>query len=291
MASITKSGEELRLATPYDPSFLVAFKAAIPQHARRWEKPVWLVAAKYEKELVAVVERFYGPVIVKRMQAAPARTQSALTLLRVEYIGACKGRDDGTTSAYGYTDGGWNAVFPEGVLRAFFKDGQVSDAAAPEVKPTTLYARLGIEPAATLVDIKTAYKRLARVWHPDINQEPDAPERFRQLNAAYETLAGPQTRRRYDAGLALEASLKPSQRLKPAYDALAYAKFYRAPLTCGMVEVHGHRLLGRTLIDSIDTWRDIVDKAGRTAVSSWPKGAEHFITSWIESDIAIEVSI
>jgi molecular chaperone DnaJ len=61
------------------------------------------------------------------------------------------------------------------------------------------YILLGLERAATLGDIKRAYKRLARKFHPDINPgDRMAVAQFRQIAEAYETLSDPDRRRRYD---------------------------------------------------------------------------------------------
>jgi molecular chaperone DnaJ len=61
------------------------------------------------------------------------------------------------------------------------------------------YILLGIERGATLNDIKRAYKRLARRYHPDINPgDRLAAAQFRQIAEAYETLSDPDRRRRYD---------------------------------------------------------------------------------------------
>lgn len=62
------------------------------------------------------------------------------------------------------------------------------------------YILLGLERAATLNDIKRAYKRLARKYHPDINPgDRLAAQHFRQIAEAYETLSDPDRRRQYDA--------------------------------------------------------------------------------------------
>src|SRR5216117_310892 len=63
-----------------------------------------------------------------------------------------------------------------------------------------LYIILGIERDASLGDIKRAYKRLARKYHPDINPgDRTAAAHFRQISEAYETLSDADRRRRYDA--------------------------------------------------------------------------------------------
>src|SRR5690349_21258749 len=62
------------------------------------------------------------------------------------------------------------------------------------------YIVLGVERGASLNDIKRAYKRLARRFHPDINPgDRVAATQFRQIAEAYETLSEPDRRRRYDA--------------------------------------------------------------------------------------------
>ena len=64
-----------------------------------------------------------------------------------------------------------------------------------------LYVVLGLPHGATEADIKRAYRRLARRYHPDINPGDRLAEaRFRQILHAYETLMDPQRRSRYDAG-------------------------------------------------------------------------------------------
>jgi molecular chaperone DnaJ len=62
-----------------------------------------------------------------------------------------------------------------------------------------LYIILGLQRGATPGDIKRAYKRLARKYHPDINPgDRMAAAQFRQISEAYETLSDPDRRRRYD---------------------------------------------------------------------------------------------
>ena len=62
-----------------------------------------------------------------------------------------------------------------------------------------LYIVLGVTRDATLADVKRAYRRLARKFHPDINPgDRRAAAQFRQIAEAYETLSDPDRRRRYD---------------------------------------------------------------------------------------------
>ncbi|MCF7220230.1 DnaJ C-terminal domain-containing protein [Marilutibacter chinensis] len=60
------------------------------------------------------------------------------------------------------------------------------------------YDTLGVEPSAGDAEIKTAYRRLARKYHPDVSKEPGAEEKFKAVNEAYEALRDPEKRKAYD---------------------------------------------------------------------------------------------
>ncbi len=60
------------------------------------------------------------------------------------------------------------------------------------------YAALGVEKTATPADIKRAYRKLARKYHPDVSKEPDAEARFKEVAEAYEALSDTEKRAAYD---------------------------------------------------------------------------------------------
>ncbi len=62
----------------------------------------------------------------------------------------------------------------------------------------SLYETLEVSPNATSDEIKKSYRRLARKYHPDINKEKDAEEKFKEINAAYEILSDEKKRKQYD---------------------------------------------------------------------------------------------
>lgn len=60
------------------------------------------------------------------------------------------------------------------------------------------YSVLGVEPNAGEAEIKSAYRRLARKYHPDVSKEAGAEEKFKSVNEAYEALRDPARRKAYD---------------------------------------------------------------------------------------------
>jgi len=60
------------------------------------------------------------------------------------------------------------------------------------------YKVLGVKRSASQKDIKAAYRKVARKYHPDVNKSPDASSKFREATEAYEVLSDPQKRKLYD---------------------------------------------------------------------------------------------
>jgi hypothetical protein len=59
------------------------------------------------------------------------------------------------------------------------------------------YQVLGVDPDASVEEVRRAYRRLAREHHPDVNPDPEAPHRFRRITEAYQVLSDEQARATY----------------------------------------------------------------------------------------------
>ncbi len=64
--------------------------------------------------------------------------------------------------------------------------------------PEDPYSLMGLEIGCTEADIKRAYRRMARLYHPDLNRSPQALETMKRINAAYAVLSDAEQRRAYD---------------------------------------------------------------------------------------------
>ena len=76
------------------------------------------------------------------------------------------------------------------------------------------YSALGVERNASEADIKTAYRKLARKYHPDVSKEAGAEEKFKEISEAYKTLKDPEKRKAYDQ----LGSHRPGEEFRPPPD-------------------------------------------------------------------------
>lgn len=267
--TLTADGSAIAIKSPYDPGFVAALKSKIPPSSRRWDgtNKAWIVTPGYGKVAQDLCMEYFNelPLLPALRNSVPVAKQQ---ILDVRYIGMTKDRGGDERSAYGWYRDGWNVVFPETVLRAWF------DAPADPTQAVTLYSVLNVKRDATADEIKTGYRRMALQWHPDKCKEPNAQEQFMAIQHAYEVLT--KSRDRYDAGLALEASI----RHNPQPDNAPFNNGYRAPLRCGLIMCEGIETMGVFQVQKIFAWEDIKDSYGRVLVVSWSRGDDHFQEVW-----------
>lgn len=217
-----------------------------------------------------MILRHFGQ-LVEVPVVTPVQARPEMRTLDVRYIGAAKDRGNGERVAFGWAEGAWSVLLPEDVLRDWFGQERQPD------EHVTLYGVLGIRQGANDADIKTAYRRMAKQWHPDVSKEPGTAEQFRAIQHAYDILREPRQRKKYDAGLKLAA------RTEPIRDDIFQQRGaeYRSPLRCGLLLAEGMLKLGKFQVSRIAAWNDIVDAQGRSLVTSWPMGADAFVEEWL----------
>ncbi len=93
------------------------------------------------------------------------------------------------------------------------------------------YKTLGLMRGASSEDVKKAYRRLARKYHPDVSTEPNAEERFKAIAEAYEILSDPEKRSTYD-------------RLEPRWDSTASSHWSPPPDWNQVLQTRHSRLRG-----------------------------------------------
>lgn len=106
-------------------------------------------------------------------------------------------------------------------LEMFFEVALVAD----------LYRMLGVQRTANQTEIKSAYRRLARKYHPDVNPDPASARRFARITDAYHILIDPQRRKLYDSeGIVVDRSeiVRAQQAARAARRARAQAQADRA---------------------------------------------------------------
>ena len=265
----TPAGDALVFSFSYNKAMLAALKATIPSAGRRfdWDDKCWLIAPQYEDTCRALVSQFLGVRVAPTAPMFFPSTERQVELIELRYLGSTKDRGGDVRTASGHDGQTWRFVFPEKVLKEWF--GILTDDPTSE---RTLYAVLGIARTATAREIKQAYRTAARQWHPDVCTEQNATEVFQRINEAYQVLSNPNTRTRYDAGLALEASL-----WAPAIDTQTR---WRPPLRCGWLLVNATPQLGRLIVDEILQWTEIVEH-GKSLVTSWTYGDDTYTERWV----------
>jgi len=258
--AITAENGGYKVRSPYNAKFVEQLKNYIPATARAWDNTskCWLVGAAYGGELKRLCDEHYGgdcvlPTIIG------AAAESFICEFRADYVANCKAEVSNV-----HASGSWSAKIPESVLRAWFKQ--------TDKNAGTLYGLLGCDEKASGVEIKTAYKRAARVWHPDICREENAREMFEKIKQAYDVLSNQELRNKYNAGLAFERMAKMTPQ------ASKYASFV-PPFRCGDLRVKARRELGQLIVEEVLEWRDITNDYGQIMVSYWD--GDSFSLMWV----------
>jgi curved DNA-binding protein len=133
------------------------------------------------------------------------------------------------------------------------------------------YKILGVERTATADDIKGAYRKLARKYHPDVSKEPGAEARFKEIGEAYKVLHDPEKRAAYDQ---LGARWQPGQEFTPPPDWGAGFEFTRGTVS------------PEEAVEFSDFFSSLFGQFGRQAQSARAPGEDHHAKIFIELEDA-----
>jgi len=267
MTTLSYANGSLILRSKYDPALVAGIKS-LPSTDRKYN-PVdrtWLIAPVHGQAVADLVRQHLGETIVVPALTALSKTETRM--IEARYIGTAKDRGGTERTALVWCDGDWNAVILENALREWFCAPKRPD------EELTLYQVLAVKKDSDAQAVKQAYRRLSKQWHPDVCHEPGASEIFRKINDAYSLLSDERKRARYDAGLALAATLTEETRVTAITDG------YRSPLRCGLIMAEGQDKVGRFVVETILAWEDITNDRNQVLSVSWPMGADKFQEVW-----------
>lgn len=284
-ARVKKINDGLEFYSSYDAGLVAGVKslphASRKPHYENGKFKCWVIAPQYIDKLDDLCRDYLGiPLdIPAGVNTAPTR-QAQQKLFRIEYIGGLKDRGSGELTAFGAINGNqqslfdddvvsldWSVIFSESVLRQWFEG-----SANQSLVQSTYYSVLAIKQSVPGNEIKKAWRKQMKRYHPDINKDTDAQEMTIKIQKAYEILSNPQMRRRYDAGLRLEQTVKQQPTRQ--------SKYWSAPVRCGYVMCKGYYEVGRFIVEEILEWQDIIEN-GQMLVTSWDTGTNSLVRSWI----------
>ncbi len=133
------------------------------------------------------------------------------------------------------------------------------------------YKILGVERTATAEDVKNAYRKLARKYHPDVSKEPGAEARFKEIGEAYHVLQDPEKRAAYDQ---LGSRWQPGQEFTPPPDWGAGFEFTRGAVP------------PEEAVDFSDFFSTLFGHVGRFTQSARVSGEDHHAKIFIELEDA-----
>ena len=278
--NIEEGSSGIILKTEYDPQrtplFNSEMKNRVPASKRKWdsEGKVWIFALDQGATLSDMLMKHFGHhwQPTASMLVSDPITQE----LTLYYLAIPKDYGDGHFQALGKTDlhSDWNLIFPLEVLTTWFG---VTGSVGSTWKPSdNYYVLLGVRFDATPEEIKKAYRRAAKTWHPDINDDPMAEAMFKAVNEANEALSDPVRRKRYNAGLYFSGQVSG----ETAKNTTAISN-WRPPVRCGYLTVKGLDQLGRFVIQEILKWDSISDGQGRELVTWWNLKEKTINEGWV----------
>lgn len=134
----------------------------------------------------------------------------------------------------------------------------------------SLYDTLGISQRASNSEVREAYHKLAREYHPDVNTAQDAHERMAEINVAFEVLSDPARRNHYDVSIGYNVTERESKQREGSKPTAVHAEIYRrlrhhrTPVYAVGFEKNSGRMVSSSFDNEIIWWDKKIEKAIHT---------------------------
>lgn len=267
------------VTVPYNPAWLQDAKSLFSSLV--WNRPFWIIPSNESALMADLIQKYFRVAVAT---PEPYTWPTEQVIFSIEYIGTTKMHGNvnrvvsGDKYANCYAGDAWQVMISESALIDHFCGNSNG-------KPN-MFQLIGIDKTADKDEIKRAYRRAARQWHPDMHQDPQdkatAQEMFMNVQKAYEVLSDDTRRKKYIAALALEEMSNTQNAHKARSQAALTNKFgYRSPLCCGVLDLYGRWTDGRFIANKINGWKDIINDQGKTLVTYWTFGNKSFTKEWV----------
>lgn len=264
------------LRMPFDPMVIGQFKVDVPSFEREYNpaSKTWTFDGSRLQYIIKLLESAGYELEGNAMRGVVGQRGVVCETIRVNYLGNARKRQGGEVTASAMDErGNWSFLFPFAVLAAWF---DLPDIANSPLSASNLYEMFGVGQAATDSEIKSAYRRLMRTWHPDVNDDPLAAEVFCAVQDGYAVLTDAQRRGRYNVGLALAPQVK---KQGGKQDEIVWVPPNHS--RCGYLDVEMETGLRTSIIRAIYDWQDIINTQGRQLVSKWNASRNEPEYDWI----------
>ena len=262
------------LRMSYDQYVIAKLKVDIPSTDREYNPTTkaWTLDGKWRDYIVTLLTTAGFTIMGDALHGVVGQRGIVRETIRVNYMGNARKRPDGSVTASGMDERGeWKYLFIFDALSDWFDLPAVTSS---PLDAADLYGMFGIARDATGDEVKKAYRRLMRSWHPDVNSDPKAGEVFIALQDGYAVLSDAKRRGRYDVGLSLQPLMPP----KAGSDIV-----WIPPdgSRCGYVDVEMETGLRTSVIRRIYGWDDIVNTRGQRMIAKWNSSRNEVEYSWL----------
>lgn len=270
----------LAIDTPFSREFKDELKDIVPSIERKWDDKmrVWLVHPKHGKAVKKLIRKYYlVDIQIPDVKLEDGKINT--DIIKLLYLGTVKDRNKGFAYGLDFETTNWDILIHKDVLETWF-NGNLRKVEGPK----SLFQVLGVSMDSTPDEIKKGFRKMALQWHPDHCKEPNAADKFRIINDAYNILKDEKMRERYLYGINQTALTFGNVRVNNQ-GIERDTDSYVPNLRCGILNAKYEITMGRRIVQEIYSWDDIVDANGKILVTSWAYGDTRLSIEWVDPNM------